>query len=84
MLTCREVARAVAADELESATLRRRLAVRFHLLMCTRCRRYAEQIRALGDTARQMFGDEGERDRERIDRLRAGILDRCRGGDDER
>ncbi len=56
MLTCREVTRAIATDELSEAGIGRRLAVRLHLFMCRDCRRYAAQIRAIGEAARGLFG----------------------------
>jgi predicted anti-sigma-YlaC factor YlaD len=72
VLTCREVSRAVAADELERAGLWQRLGVRLHLLMCRHCRRYAAQLRAIGETARELFRGETE-DRGRIERLRRAV-----------
>jgi len=56
MPTCKEVTRAISTDELSEAGIGRRLAVRLHLLKCRYCRRYAAQIRALGDAARGLFG----------------------------
>lgn len=75
MLTCREVSRAVAADELERAGYWKRFGVRFHLLMCRRCRRYSEQLRAIGRTARELFR-EAPADQATVDRLREAILRR--------
>ena len=80
MLTCREVSRAVAADELERAGLWQRLGVRLHLLMCRHCRRYAAQLRAIGETTRELFRGETE-DRGRIERLRQVILQAGPPGD---
>jgi hypothetical protein len=80
VLTCREVSRAVAADELERAGLWQRLGVRLHLLMCGHCRRYAAQLRAIGETTRELFRGETE-DRGRIERLRQVILQAGPPGD---
>ena len=55
MLTCREVARAIAMDELATAAWPRRLAVRVHLLGCRHCRRYAAQMLAIGRAVRALF-----------------------------
>ncbi len=74
MLTCKEVSRIIASDELAEAGLRRRLAVRFHLWMCRHCRRYATQIRQLGDMARGMFRGRSE-DPETLARLQNQILE---------
>lgn len=78
MLTCREVARAIATDELADAAWPRRLAVRLHLLGCRHCRRYASQIRAIGSAVRALFAQH-ETDPERLERLREEILGRAPG-----
>ena len=52
MPSCREIARMVASDELTDAGWVRRLSVRFHLLMCRHCTRYAAELRAIGASAR--------------------------------
>ena len=56
MLNCKEVARLVATDEYSGAGWKRRLAIRLHLLMCRHCRRYATQLRAIGQSARKHLG----------------------------
>ena len=60
MVTCKEVATAIGRDEWRTASWRRRLALRLHLLMCSACRRYAAQIRAVGTAARSLFGEHCE------------------------
>jgi predicted ATP-dependent Lon-type protease len=42
MLTCKEVETAIGHDDVCTARWWRGLALRFHLLMCQDCRRYAE------------------------------------------
>ena len=74
MLTCKEVSRSIASDELGAVDWKRRLAVKFHLLMCRHCRRYARQIQEIGDAAKQVFGGDSP-DQEARDRLRDSILD---------
>ncbi len=74
MLTCKEVSRTIASDNLAEAGLRRRLALRFHLWMCRYCRRYATQMRQLGDMARSMFRGRSE-DPETLARLQNQILE---------
>lgn len=75
MITCKEVSKSIASDQLATAGWRRRLAVGIHLLRCRHCRRYADQMRALGAMARQHISgkpiDFGARER-----LRQSILDR--------
>jgi len=74
MLTCREVTRTIATDELASAGWRQRLSIRFHLLMCRHCRRYASQIKNIGVAVRGIF-DEQTSDLSSREQLRANILD---------
>jgi hypothetical protein len=52
MPNCKDVSRQIAGDELEGTGLARRLSVWFHLLMCNYCRRYARQIRSIGNMTR--------------------------------
>ncbi len=78
MLSCREVVRLVASDELASAGWRRRLAVRLHWLMCRYCRRYAVQLRAIAEATRKLL-EGGEADPTRLDRLERAILESSAG-----
>lgn len=55
MLSCKELTRMIAADELAEAGFWQRLKARLHLLMCRHCRRYQAQIRALGRATREMW-----------------------------
>ncbi len=73
MLTCKDVATAIGRDEWRAASWRRRLALRLHLLMCSHCRRYAAQIRAIGTAARRLFREHGE-DPQVLARLQETIL----------
>jgi hypothetical protein len=75
MPQCREVARAIAADQLVDAPFRRRAAVRLHLLLCSHCRRYAGQIRAIGVAARDVFSRPAGQ-QARLARLRRVLLAR--------
>ena len=73
MLTCKDVATAIGRDEWRAASWRRRLALRLHLLMCSHCRRYAAQIRAIGTAARNLLRELGE-DPMGLERLQEKIL----------
>jgi anti-sigma factor ChrR (cupin superfamily) len=73
MPSCREVSRAVASGELERAGFWKRLGLRLHLAMCRHCRRYSRQLRAIGQTARELFA-ETPADEATVDRLRQAIL----------
>ena len=72
-MTCKAVAKAVAQDELDTGTWRRRLALRFHLLRCRHCRRYAAQIRAIGAAVHSLLREQGE-DPKVLARLERAIL----------
>ncbi len=58
MLTCKEVSTAVASEDLARRSWSERLAVRLHLLMCRRCRRYVAQLAAIGNAVRRLYRDE--------------------------
>ncbi len=76
MLACKEVTRIVAAEELDEAGWKRRLAIRLHLLMCRHCRRYAAQLRAIGKAAHSILGTGPEdQDSDAIERLERAILE---------
>ena len=79
MLSCRELARIVASDEIVEAAWPKKLAARVHLLMCQHCRRYAADIRALGASARRAWGAEA-RDPGRLEQLEKKILGRFQEG----
>ena len=71
-LNCREMTRTLSSDELADAGWPRRLVVRLHLFMCKECRRYQEQMQAIGEAARKAFRGPG--DQEVLGRLQDGIL----------
>ena len=73
MLSCKEVTRIVASDELAGAGWRRRQLVRFHIFFCRHCRRYAAQMRAIGQSARKLLGF-GSEEPEAIRWLERAIL----------
>ena len=82
MLSCKDMARLAARDELSESRWRGRLAARLHLLMCQHCRRYAAQLRMIGQAARSLTSarSDEEEERETIRRLEQGLLDRFRHG----
>lgn len=59
MPACKEVAQFVASDELTRQPWHKRLGVRMHLLMCRHCRAYAEQMRAIGRSVRDLYANSG-------------------------
>jgi len=75
MLTCKDVATAIGQDDVRALPWWRGFALRFHLVMCQDCRRYAAQIRAIGAAARRLSREHGE-DPQTLDRLEETILRR--------
>ena len=73
MITCKEIARRIASDEVADAPLWQRLGMRIHLLMCRYCRRYSRQMQTIGAFSRKACALEGE-DQARLDRLKKTIL----------
>ncbi len=74
MMKCKELASLVASDGLAEATWSRRVAVRFHLLMCRHCRLYTAQMRDLGSAARSLLN--GEDKGPNLDGLKSSILEK--------
>ena len=79
MLSCKDLTRKIASDELAGAGWRERLAVRLHLLACRHCRGYAAQLRAIGNGARKLWGPHSQ-DPRTLERLERQILERALGG----
>ncbi len=75
---CRDITQKFSSDEFREASLWKRLTVRFHLLMCRNCRRYAAQLRTIGEIARHLWGPHSE-DPSTLERLEREILETTRG-----
>ncbi len=73
MLNCKEVTESISSDQLLKTGSWHRIAVRMHLLMCRKCRRYQEQIREIGAAARQVWRSQPE-ETTVLDRLEDQIL----------
>lgn len=56
MLSCKDVTRTIAGEEVVEASWWRRFQMQLHLRMCQHCRRYAAQLRVIGDAARNLWG----------------------------
>ncbi len=63
MLSCKEIARLVSDGLDRKLPLRRRIAVRLHLAMCSGCRAYKKQIQSLN----QLFSRRAKRELTRAD-----------------
>ncbi len=79
MLKCKDVTRKIASDELAEAGWGERLGVRLHLLLCRHCRRYKEQLRSIGNAARNLWGSRSQ-DPPTLERLERRILEQSLGG----
>ncbi len=53
MISCKNVAKLLSSDQLQSQSLWKRMEVRLHLTMCIFCSRLARQLRQLGSAARE-------------------------------
>ncbi len=73
MLNCKEVTESISSDQLLKTGSWHWLALRIHLLMCRKCRRYQEQIWKIGAAARQMWRSEPD-EAVVLDRLEDQIL----------
>ena len=73
VLNCKEVTESIASDHLLKTGSWPRLAVRIHILMCRKCRRYWEQMREIGSAARKVWGPQRE-EAMVLDRLEDHIL----------
>ena len=75
MRSCNEVSSGIASGAIERASWPERLACWLHLLFCRHCRRYRDQLDAIGEAARR---EAALPDGSTIERLESAILD----GDD--
>ncbi len=82
MLSCKEVTRLIASEELVDAGRAKRALARLHLMMCQHCRRYAAQIRAIGVASRDQWSV-SPLDAPTLQRLQSSILDRALGASDQ-
>ena len=74
---CKDITQELASDGFREASLWKRLTVRFHLLMCRHCRRYALQLRTIGEIARDLWGPQSE-DPSTLEGLKREILETTR------
>ena len=84
MLRCREIAKLVSESMERDLPLRRRLAVRIHLMMCRLCAGFARQIRLLRRAAHEhpdrLGPDEGAPEARLPDEARERIKAALGGG----
>ena len=73
MLKCKEVSSLVSSDDLVGAGFMKRMEVRMHLLMCKHCARYFDQIKSVGQGAKNLAQNQ-EANSEQIERMEHHIL----------
>ncbi|MGP8245308.1 MAG: hypothetical protein ACLQVN_12410 [Bryobacteraceae bacterium] len=73
MISCKNVAKLLMSDQLQTQSWWKRLEVRLHLAMCGLCSRLARQLEQLRSGVRQMSGKEAGPDfEERLIRRLSG------------
>lgn len=55
MRSCKEIVRLVGSDA--PLSVRERVEIRFHMLMCKHCSRYRKQLRILRESFKKLFKD---------------------------
>lgn len=58
MLSCKQVVKIVSSEE--RPTWRRRLEIRFHLMICHHCGKYAKQLELMKMAFKKMFHSKSE------------------------
>ena len=74
-MSCRQVAGLISRDEIPALRWWQRAEIRMHLIMCVHCRRYATQMRAIGDGIRRLFDVSTPNEEETVRELERRILD---------
>jgi len=64
MLSCKDVTARVSASLDRELSLRERLAVNLHLVICTACRRMVRQMELLRLVSRRLASEDAEKDME--------------------
>ena len=79
MISCQEAARLSSEAQDRSLTLSERISLRFHLLRCKLCTRYAHQLKFLVEACARV-AEEPNSDAELSDTARDRIRDRLKRG----
>lgn len=72
MLKCNQVSRLVATDDYQDLGMMKKMEFKLHLMMCSHCQRYFDQIRSLGRGARAEV-KALEANQEQLDRMEGHI-----------
>ena len=79
MLKCNQVSRIVSTDDYHELGLMKKVEFRLHLMMCSHCKRYVDQILSLGLGCRQQVKDM-EASEEQLGRMEGKIRGDVGGG----
>jgi len=80
VLKCNRVTQLVTTGELTELGFMKKMELKMHVFMCVHCKRYMNQIQAIGRGAREMVGAR-EADESQIQRMEKDITTRVTGGD---
>jgi len=53
MLKCNQVSRIVSTDDYHELGFMKKMEFKIHLMMCSHCQRYVDQIKSLGKVSRE-------------------------------
>jgi len=53
MLKCNQVSRIVSTDDYQELGFMKKVEFKLHLMMCSHCQRYVQQIKSLGKVSRE-------------------------------
>lgn len=83
MFSCEKISRLYSDSLEEKLSLRQRMQLRLHMLMCTYCSRFREQIQFLREAARRAHQSRNETDSVPVEGLSAEARGRIKKAVDE-
>lgn len=54
MLKCNQVSRIVSTDDYQELGFMKKVEFKMHLMMCSHCKRYVDQIKSMGTVGREL------------------------------
>ena len=79
MLKCNQVSRIVSTDDYHELGFMKKVEFKLHLMMCSHCQRYVNQIKSLGQVSREKAQDL-EASEEQLVRMEGQIREDVGGG----
>lgn len=65
MMSCRQVTRLLSDAQERKLSLKERMALKFHMMMCSGCRNFADHMKTLRDIAHSYTKGEGGKEQAR-------------------